>query len=354
MKALCFSLCVLCLSACWTMGKLTRDYCQNMNAYEKGRLEALHGQTGKKFDQDIKKCAQYGVALNQEQYQQGREKGLKLFCSYDKGHEWGLKGNKYLNTCPKGLEPAFLKGWRHGDKKCAYNAGEADGANGKTDSFSSVKCLNLNSKLSRSEYKKGRTRGLKSFCVYNKGYERGLAGNPYLNVCPKNLEPAFLKGWRQGDKKCAYNAGEADGANGKTAAAFSDIKCAQAHKKLSQREYTRGRNKGIKLFCSYKKGYDLGINGYRYANVCPKELEPDFLRGYTLGFQEYKKEKRHQERLSMERRRIAVERARVRAQAEALRLEKLRGKALCRFDSDCDSGGDCRYNYVIRGYACHY
>ncbi len=199
LKALCFSLCVLCLSACWTMGKLTRDYCQNMNAYERGRLSALHGQAGKKFDQDIKKCAQYGVALSREQYQQGREKGLKLFCSYDKGHEWGLKGNKYLNICPKGLELAFLKGYKQGDKKCAYNAGEADGANGKTASaFSDIKCAQVNKKLSQREYTRGRKKGLKLFCSYDKGHEWGLKGNKYPNICPKGLELAFLKGYTLG------------------------------------------------------------------------------------------------------------------------------------------------------------
>ena len=117
---------------------------------------------------------------------------------------------------------------------------------------------------------------------------------------------------------------------------------------------------GLKIFCSYKTGYNLGLrNGY-YQNICPKNLEPGFFKGYTLGLQEYKAEQRQKELLAIEQQKIAVERERIEEQRSArdefLKLQNLGGQQLCDYNSDCHSGGKCKYNYNYRlkDYVCQY
>lgn len=53
-------------------------------------------------------------------------------------------------------------------------------------------------------YERGRLEGLGEFCTPQRGYGLGAAGKRYGYVCPDNLEPAFLDGYRQG--KIVYAA----------------------------------------------------------------------------------------------------------------------------------------------------
>ena len=366
---------VVLITGCVTMKTIKRDYCRGLDTYKRGYSDALNGQTDKSLNKDIKECAKYGVDLNQKEYKKGYKKGLNTFCAYNKGYEFGLEGKKYLNICPKNLEPDFFKGYNAGDKKCLYEKGYSSAANGEAPSFASIKCLKLSKNQSQKDYNKGRTAGLKIFCSYNKGYEFGLEGKKHLNICPKNLEPRFFKGYRSGDKKCLYEAGYSSAANGEVPS-FASIKCVKLSKNQSQKEYNKGRTAGLKIFCSYKTGYNLGLNNGYYNNICPKNLEPNFYKGYTLGLQEYKAEQRQKEWLAIEQEKIDVERERTqqmlaieqeRIDVERERLEEQRATRedfiklqtmeqiqLCRYDSDCHTGGECEYNFRLKDYVCRY
>ena len=140
-----------------------------------------------------------------------------------------------------------------------------------------------------------------------------------------------------------------------------------------------GFRAGLKVFCTYKSGYQFGHEGNNYNNICPKKTEEQFFKAYTLGKKEYEEEKRHQEKLEIERQRIAAERERAeaeRAKAQALRNQAeaewakvqaiqnqtdaiksqgyLQGRQLCNYNSDCHSGGRCTYISTIGEHACRY
>jgi hypothetical protein len=53
-------------------------------------------------------------------------------------------------------------------------------------------------------YEQGRLQGLREYCTLQTGYSLGVAGKAYPNVCPSNIEPGFLEGYRQG--KIVYGA----------------------------------------------------------------------------------------------------------------------------------------------------
>ena len=351
---------------CITTGTVKRDYCNGIDTYREGRLDALDGKTVESFSKKARMCAEYGVTLNQSGYDKGRVAGLKAFCTYEKGYEFGLKARSYRNICPRNKMEPFLKGYKDGDKKCLYEAGHFHALDGKTSSaFSSVKCLQLSKDQSQKEYMKGWKAGLKSFCTYQKGHEFGLKGKKYQNTCPQKRAPSFLKGYRQGDRKCLYEAGYSHAVSGEPSSTFSSVKCLQLSKTQSKKQYMKGWTAGVKVFCTYKEGYRLGLDNVEYQNICPKRLETGFFKGYTLGLQEYKANKRQEELMAVEREKMAVERekvaverekvrAEIRTREELLNLKKLGGRQLCQYDSDCGKNGDCRYNFQIEKDVCYY
>ena len=202
-----------------------------------------------------------------------------------------------------------------------------------------------------------------------------VEGQKYKNICPKEIELVFLKGYKKGDKKCLYEAGYVDALNGRTSS-FSSVKCLKLSADQSHKEYEKGQNAGLKVFCSYKVGYSFGLRNASYQNICPRNLETDFMKGYTLGLQEYKAEQRQREFLDIERQKIAVERERtqqllsIERQKMAIEAERLRGEQsaredflhlqrlkryqICRFDFDCHRGGICRYHFRLNNYVCRY
>jgi len=52
-------------------------------------------------------------------------------------------------------------------------------------------------------------------------------------------------------------------------------------------QYQAGHDQGIKQYCTYIKGFQLGKGGGKYQGVCPAELENDFLLGFRRGGEIY-------------------------------------------------------------------
>ncbi len=50
--------------------------------------------------------------------------------------------------------------------------------------------------------------------------------------------------------------------------------------------YRAGRAEGLRAYCTLENGYELGLQGRRYRDVCPPELEIAFLQGYNEGRRE--------------------------------------------------------------------
>ncbi|MDE0644810.1 MAG: DUF2799 domain-containing protein [Gammaproteobacteria bacterium] len=84
-----------------------------------------------------------------------------------------------------------------------YDKGWEDGAKGEPLSLFvdySQACAKHGVTPDRAEYESGRKEGLKEYCTTDMGWEAGSSGFPYHNVCPSDLESAFLKGYEPGRK----------------------------------------------------------------------------------------------------------------------------------------------------------
>lgn len=54
--------------------------------------------------------------------------------------------------------------------------------------------------------------------------------------------------------------------------------------------WRQGHAAGLQDFCTADNGYRVGRRGGYYGQVCPRELEPDFLDAYELGRETYEVE----------------------------------------------------------------
>jgi len=56
---------------------------------------------------------------------------------------------------------------------------------------------------------------------------------------------------------------------------------------VGREAYYRGRDQGLKSYCTRDRGFELGRLGERYNPICPQDLESDFLAGYSKGQGQY-------------------------------------------------------------------
>ncbi|HAG90231.1 MAG TPA: hypothetical protein DCL41_00065 [Bdellovibrionales bacterium] len=102
------------ISSCATLSK---EECVTMDWEQRGKVDALEGKTSDVFVDYTKTCAKHGIQPAQEGYMKGRAEGLKHFCTYENGQQFGLKGNNYEGVCPMEMEPAFMRGYEIGRKE---------------------------------------------------------------------------------------------------------------------------------------------------------------------------------------------------------------------------------------------
>lgn len=84
--------------------------------------------------------------------------------------------------------------------------------------------------------------------------------------------------------------GDTDGAAGyNPQSRFADhVKsCSKSGATPNQTQWYQGYQTGIKRFCTPLSGASHGESGGAYNNVCPPEMEPGFVRGYSLGKRVY-------------------------------------------------------------------
>ena len=89
-----------------------------------------------------------------------------------------------------------------------------------------------------------------------------------------------------------FEIGRRDGSTGKPRSIFQNHNeaCLEHHVHADRQAYYKGREEGLKLFCTQQSGFEQGRRNRSYRYVCPPELESDFLAGYAEGKELYKYE----------------------------------------------------------------
>lgn len=102
----------LCLlSGCAT---LSQGECLTANWYQIGRSDGARGFTRARLYEHRQACTEYGVWPNASAYYEGRQLGLKRYCTPRNGFRAGRDGHPYRDVCPLPTEAAFLEEYRKG------------------------------------------------------------------------------------------------------------------------------------------------------------------------------------------------------------------------------------------------
>ena len=87
-----------------------------------------------------------------------------------------------------------------------------------------------------------------------------------------------------------YELGWKDGNLGKPRSLFQEHvdACMKHNVRAEKADYFRGRDDGLKNFCTYDNGFSHGTYGKKYNYVCPPDLGSSFLAGFSKGKKVYR------------------------------------------------------------------
>lgn len=79
-----------------------------------GYEDGVVGHSGARIGKYRKACGEHGISPDLEQYQAGREQGLREFCKPLNGFRSGARGNGYNGVCPAELDAEFMQAYESG------------------------------------------------------------------------------------------------------------------------------------------------------------------------------------------------------------------------------------------------
>ena len=92
---------LLALSGCATTQSLTPQQCQTSNWHELGYADGIQGRSGAYFGYYTNSCANVaGAAPNRILWEQGRQEGLKRYCTELNAYKLGREGYDWQPVCP--------------------------------------------------------------------------------------------------------------------------------------------------------------------------------------------------------------------------------------------------------------
>lgn len=116
LSAICAALALL---GCSTM---SREDCANADWVALGERDGRYGEAPTKYDQRREQCAKYGLAGSADDYDRGRNRGLRSYCTPEAGFDAGRNGRTYNGVCSPESEAAFLSEYRIGKQLYDLNA----------------------------------------------------------------------------------------------------------------------------------------------------------------------------------------------------------------------------------------
>lgn len=108
------------LASCETMNE---QQCLAGDWSGQGYADGLAGLSMSRLDGHRDACAKHGITPDAYAYGQGREQGLRVYCTPERGFRAGREGSTYGGVCPVGLEADFMPAYNDG--RTIYTADQA-------------------------------------------------------------------------------------------------------------------------------------------------------------------------------------------------------------------------------------
>ena len=93
---------------------MSANECELADWQAVGYEDGVQGRSSDRFGTYRKNCAKHEVAPDFQDYQSGREAGLREYCQPTRGFREGSRGAKYVGVCPADLEGEFLESYNDG------------------------------------------------------------------------------------------------------------------------------------------------------------------------------------------------------------------------------------------------
>lgn len=103
----------LLVSGCASM---TEQECLTANWLDQGFRDGRSGQPLTRLASHTEACAKVGVIPNAALYREGRDQGIKHYCTSENGFLQGRQGHSYRQACPAALEHQFLVSYEQGQQ----------------------------------------------------------------------------------------------------------------------------------------------------------------------------------------------------------------------------------------------
>ena len=110
---------VLVLQGCSTMN--AKD-CQTANWHVIGQKDGEKGELPSTIGTYIEQCSEFNVIPDDEQYAQGYQRGLLIFCTTESGFEQGKRNKRNNGLCPAELQEKFNQGYQIGTEYFVVNS----------------------------------------------------------------------------------------------------------------------------------------------------------------------------------------------------------------------------------------
>ena len=104
------------LAAC---ASLTEKQCRSGDWAGIGRDDGAHGLPAKEFDKHREACKDFNVIADEKAYRDGREQGLKAYCTVSTAYQAARRGLGYHGVCADRDEARFLAAYRRGEEVAA-------------------------------------------------------------------------------------------------------------------------------------------------------------------------------------------------------------------------------------------
>lgn len=101
----------LALGGCATLSK---EECLTVDWRTIGYEDGAAGYAADRIGQHRKACAKHGVTPDLDEYQRGREAGLREYCVPANGFRLGAQGGSYSGLCPPDLDGPFASAFESG------------------------------------------------------------------------------------------------------------------------------------------------------------------------------------------------------------------------------------------------
>jgi hypothetical protein len=104
-----------------------------------GYEDGVVGYSGNRIGKYRKACGEHGISPDLDQYQAGRDQGLREFCKPLNGFRAGARGNGYNGVCPAELDSPFMAAYESGRQlytlrsRVGSTAGEIDSMRSELD-----------------------------------------------------------------------------------------------------------------------------------------------------------------------------------------------------------------------------